>query len=141
MSSPASPLKPDRLLFPERAFVLLVEYVAPLERIDELLDVHRAWLDVHFTAGTFLVSGPRVPRVGGAILATAPSRGHVEDAVASDPLVQAGVAVYGIVEFTPTRGPYAALGAESKQHVDPGVTTGILEQVPDVAYALGRSSR
>jgi uncharacterized protein YciI len=45
--------------------------------------------------------------VGGAILATAESRDHVEQLVASDPLVVAGSASYQIVEFTPTRGPYA----------------------------------
>ena len=91
-----------------RAFVLLVTYTAPLPRVDALLDDHRTWLDGHFAHGTFLVSGPQVPRVGGAILATAPSRRRIEDIVATDPLVLAGVASYHVVEFAPTRGPYAA---------------------------------
>jgi uncharacterized protein YciI len=93
--------------FGARAFVLLVTYTTPLSRVDALLDPHRTWLDVHFADGTFLVSGPQVPRVGGAILATAPSRGRIEDIVATDPLVLAGAASYHVVEFTPTRGPYA----------------------------------
>lgn len=96
-----------RNLFRQRAFVLLVGYTAPLSRIDELLEEHRAWLDLHFADGTFLVSGPRVPRTGGAILATAPTRDHIEALVDVDPLVRAGAASYEIVEFTPTRGPYA----------------------------------
>lgn len=98
---------PSTELFSGTAFVLLVEYLAPLSRIDELLDDHRAWLDAHFADGTFLVSGPRVPRVGGTILATGTSREDLERRVASDPLVQLGAARYDIVEFSPTRGPYA----------------------------------
>lgn len=94
-------------LFSGTAFVLLVEYLAPLTRIDQLLGEHRAWLDAHFADGTFLVSGPQVPRVGGAILATGTSRDDLERRIASDPLVQSGAARYEVVEFSPTRGPYA----------------------------------
>ena len=94
-------------LFTGQAFVLLIEYTAPLERIDELLDAHRAWLDAHFEDGTFLVSGPRVPREGGTILATGESRRQLEQVVSRDPFVQADAARYQIVEFTPTRGPFA----------------------------------
>ena len=94
--------------FGTRSFVLLITYTAPLPRIDALLDEHRAWLDKYFADGTFLVSGPQVPRDGGAILATAESRRHVEDIVSTDPFVRAGIAAYQVIEFTPTRGPYAA---------------------------------
>lgn len=100
--------EPDRRTpFRRRTFVLLVTYAVPLNRIDELLDDHRSWLDEQFAAGTFLVSGPQVPRTGGAIIATAESREHLEALVESDPLVRSGSASYEIVEFTPTRGPYA----------------------------------
>lgn len=99
---------PRPVPFGARTFILLVTYTVPLSQIDELLEDHRAWLDQHFADGVFLVSGPQVPRVGGAILATGSSRHHVEDLVAADPLVLAGAASYQIVEFTPTRGPYAA---------------------------------
>ncbi len=100
-SGPRSPFGP-------RAFVLLVTYTAPLPCVDALLDPHRTWLDGHFADGTFLVSGPQVPRVGGTILATAASRQQIDDLVATDPLVRGGAAVYRVVEFIPTRGPYAA---------------------------------
>ena len=93
--------------FGSRTFVLLVSYNVPLARIDALLEDHRAWLDEHFADGTFLVSGPQVPRTGGAILATAESRLQVEQLISSDPLVRTGSASYQVIEFTPTRGPYA----------------------------------
>lgn len=98
----------ERSPFGTRSFVLLITYTGALPRIDALLDQHRAWLDKHFADGTFLVSGPQVPRVGGTILATTESRRDVEHAVSTDPFVQAGVATYQVIEFTPTRGPYAA---------------------------------
>jgi 3-oxoadipate enol-lactonase len=101
-------MAPERRAFGARAFVLLVTYTAPLPRIDELLEDHRAWLDRHFADGTFLVSGPQVPRVGGTILANAGTRRELEDLVTTDPLVRAGAAEYDVVEFSPTRGPYAA---------------------------------
>ncbi len=94
-------------LFAARAFVLLLTYVAPTSRIDELLTVHRNWLDEHFADGTFLVSGPQVPRTGGAILASGPSRTQIEHLVSTDPLVREGAATYEVIEFLPTRGPYA----------------------------------
>lgn len=100
----------QRSPFGERSFVLLITYSAPLPRIDALLGEHRTWLDSHFADGTFLVSGPQVPRVGGTILATAETRRQVEDLVSTDPFVLAGIASYRIVEFTPNRGPYAASG-------------------------------
>ncbi|HMM95490.1 YciI family protein [Phycicoccus sp.] len=97
-----------RTPFGPKAFVLLVSYTAPLDRVDALLDAHRTWLDARFAEGTFLVSGPQVPRVGGTILATAASRRQVDDLVASDPLVSGGVATCRVVEFIPNRGPWAA---------------------------------
>ena len=102
----ASPAGRDAL-FAARAFILLVHYETPISRIEELLDVHRAWLDEHFASGTLLVSGPQVPRTGGAILASSGSRSEIEDLVATDPLVREGAATYEVIEFLPTRGPYA----------------------------------
>lgn len=90
------------------AFILLLTYATPVSRVDDLLDAHRAWLDEHFADGTFLVSGPQVPRTGGAILATGTSRAQIEAIVSTDPLAVAGAATYEVVEFAPTRGPLAA---------------------------------
>lgn len=101
--------------FRPRAFILLVTYTAPLTRVDALLDSHRTWLDGHFAEGRFLVSGPQVPRVGGTILATAESRRQIDDLVATDPLVLGGAASYTVVEFIPTRGPYASSASPTQE--------------------------
>lgn len=84
-------------------FLLLPRYTAPLERIDELLPAHTAWLDHHYAEGSFLASGRQVPRRGGLILASLPDRAAAEAVVADDPFVQAGAAEYDIVEFVPSR--------------------------------------
>ena len=89
-------------------WLLVINYTAPLERIDALLPAHVRFLDRHFASGSFLASGPQHPRLGGVIVAHAPDRDHLDQIVASDPFVQAGAATYNVVTFTPTRGPLAA---------------------------------
>jgi uncharacterized protein YciI len=90
-------------------FVLTLTYTAPLDQIDALLPAHRRWLDGHYAAGTFLASGPRIPRTGGVILARASSVADLVALIGEDPFARAGAAEYAIVEFEPNRGPLAAL--------------------------------
>lgn len=82
-------------------YVILVEYTAPLAEIDAALASHRAWVDQGFADGIFLLSGPRVPREGGAILAHGEARAALEARVAEDPFRKAGVARHQIVEIAP----------------------------------------
>ncbi len=111
--APAAPLPRERhpgsMTFDERAFVLLVTYVVPVGRIDELLESHRQWLDEHIAGGRFLVSGPQVPRTGGVILARGTTSAQLENVVSRDPLVLAGAATYTVIEFVPSRGPLSWL--------------------------------
>jgi len=95
-------------------FVLVVNYTAPLERIDELRPAHVAYLQEHYADGTFLVSGRQRPPAGGVIVAADADRAEVERIVATDPYVTEGAADYTIIEFGPTMvsgSVRAALGA------------------------------
>ncbi|WP_018348886.1 YciI family protein [Longispora albida] len=83
-------------------FVITLTYVAPLDRVDELLAEHVAWLEGQYASGLFLASGRRVPRTGGVILA-AGDEPRVRAALAADPFAVAGVAEYEVVEFLPTK--------------------------------------
>jgi uncharacterized protein YciI len=83
-------------------FVLVVNYVAPLERIDELRPAHVAYLREHYANGTFLVSGRQRPPAGGLIVAADADRAEIERIVATDPYVTAGAADYTVIEFGPT---------------------------------------
>ena len=80
-------------------FVLLLSYVKPLEEVDALMREHLAWLDQHYAAGRFLVSGRQIPRTGGVILARGDDRDEMEALAASDPFVRGGVATCEVIRF------------------------------------------
>jgi uncharacterized protein YciI len=80
-------------------FVLLLTYTRPLEDVDALMRDHMAWLREHYAAGRFVVSGRRVPRTGGVILARGDDRDEIEAIAAADPFVRGGVATCEVVEF------------------------------------------
>ena len=82
-------------------FVVIVTYLRPLSEVDAAVPDHRAFLARHYAAGTFLLSGPQVPRTGGVILARNVSRDELTALLAEDPFSQRGLAEYRIVEFAP----------------------------------------
>ncbi len=80
-------------------FVIELIYKAELAQIDAAMKLHVAWLDRHYAAGTFLVSGRKVPRDGGVILASGVDRARLEAIVGEDPFVARGLADYRLIEF------------------------------------------
>jgi uncharacterized protein YciI len=84
-------------------YVLIVEYLVPLERIDELRPAHVEYLRRHYAAGTFLVSGRQDPPAGGVILATDVDRERLDEVIATDPYVTEGAARYAVVRFNATQ--------------------------------------
>ncbi|MEV0402475.1 YciI family protein [Actinoallomurus sp. NPDC050550] len=85
-------------------FLLMLNYRdGALDRLDRVLPGHYAYVDRHVAAGTFLLTGRRVPRVGGVILARAASRTEVEQIIAEDPFLGTGAVAYEVIEIEPTR--------------------------------------
>ncbi len=80
-------------------FVIELVYTADLTKIDEHMSAHVAFLKKHFASGHFVVSGRKVPREGGIILAMGTSRAEIETIVAEDPFHQHGLAEFRIIEF------------------------------------------
>jgi uncharacterized protein YciI len=80
-------------------FVLLLTYVRPLDEVDALMRDHMAWVKEHYAAGRFVVSGRRVPRTGGVIVARGDDREEMERIAAADPFVSGGVATCEVVQF------------------------------------------
>jgi uncharacterized protein YciI len=80
-------------------FVIELIYKAELSEIDANMRPHVAYLKKHYAAGRFLVSGRKVPRDGGIILAVGESREQVEAIVREDPFVSRGLADFRIIEF------------------------------------------
>ncbi|ORT54109.1 YciI family protein [Streptomyces sp. CB03238] len=84
-------------------FVLELTCTGPVERVDELLADHVAWLDSHYASGVFIASGRKNPRDGGVILAVGADRARMEEITATDPFVTQGVCAYRVTEFMATR--------------------------------------
>ncbi|MEY4551532.1 MAG: hypothetical protein RL685_7727 [Pseudomonadota bacterium] len=80
-------------------FVIELSYKVELEQIDAAMTAHVAFLKKHYASGTFLVSGRKIPRDGGIILAVGQSRAELEALMGEDPFVQRGLADLRITEF------------------------------------------
>jgi uncharacterized protein YciI len=83
-------------------FLVLITYTQPLEAVEAVLAAHREYLQQHYAAGVFLLSGRKEPRDGGVILARANSAVALKAILDEDPFSISGVASYQIVEFIPT---------------------------------------
>jgi uncharacterized protein YciI len=80
-------------------FIIELIYRAELSEIDAAMRPHMAYLKKNYAAGRFLVSGRKVPREGGIILAVGESRAQIEAIVKEDPFVARGLADFRIIEF------------------------------------------
>lgn len=80
-------------------FVIELDYIADLSEIDACMPEHVAWLKRQYAAGRFLVSGRKVPRDGGIILAVGSSREQIEALVKDDPFIRRGLARFRVIEF------------------------------------------
>jgi uncharacterized protein YciI len=80
-------------------FVIELHYTAPLTQIDAHMTEHVAFLKKHYAAGTFVVSGRKIPREGGIIIATGKTRAQIEEIIKEDPFYAHHLADVRIVEF------------------------------------------
>jgi len=83
-------------------FFVTVRYVKSLDVIDSLLAEHVEFLRGQYAAGTLLLSGRQIPRVGGALVYQGLSRAELEAELAKDPFAREGAAQYDILEFSPS---------------------------------------
>ncbi|HWV14770.1 MAG TPA: YciI family protein [Cellvibrio sp.] len=84
-------------------FIIILNYIKPLSEVNRLLDEHRTFLAQYYHAGHFFLSGPKEPRDGGIILATANTKAEIEAIISDDPFHREGIADYTIIEFIPSR--------------------------------------
>jgi len=80
-------------------FVVILRYKVPLEQIDAALAAHKDWLNVHFSAGRFVLAGRHEPRVGGLILARGCTREELTVILAEDPFSRQDLADYELIEL------------------------------------------
>jgi uncharacterized protein YciI len=80
-------------------FIIELIYKASLAQIDANMAAHMKYLKKYYAAGNFLVSGRKIPRDGGIILALGKSRDEIEAIVKDDPFVKQGLADFRVIEF------------------------------------------
>jgi uncharacterized protein YciI len=80
-------------------FVIELTYKATLAEIDANMAAHVIFLKKYYAAGNFLISGRKIPRDGGIILAVGRSRQHIETIIREDPFYARGLADFRIIQF------------------------------------------
>ena len=80
-------------------FVIELVYKAELAEIDAHMTAHVKFLKKYYAAGVFVVSGRKIPRDGGIILAVGESRERIEAIVREDPFHVHGLADFKVIEF------------------------------------------
>jgi uncharacterized protein YciI len=80
-------------------FVIELVYKAALSEIDAHMTAHVRFLNKYYASGHFLVSGRKIPRDGGIILAVGKSREEIAAIVKEDPFHAHGLADFRIIEF------------------------------------------
>jgi uncharacterized protein YciI len=80
-------------------FVIELIYKADLTQIDAHMTAHVRFLKKYYASGHFLVSGRKIPRDGGIILAVGTSRDEIDAIVREDPFVSRGLADFRVIEF------------------------------------------
>lgn len=80
-------------------FVIELVYTADLKDIDAHMTAHVKFLKKYYADGTFLISGRKIPRDGGIILAAGKTRQEIETLIQEDPFHQHGLADFRVIEF------------------------------------------
>jgi uncharacterized protein YciI len=80
-------------------FIIELTYKATLSEIDANMAAHVRFLKKYYAAGNFLVSGRKIPRNGGIIVAVAKSPEDIEAIIREDPFCARGLADFRIVQF------------------------------------------
>jgi len=87
----------------QNLFVIDLHYVVPLDEVESAIDAHVDFLEKNYSSGRFIASGPKVPRTGGVIIATAATRDELEASLEADPFKKQGLAKYTVSEFRPSK--------------------------------------
>lgn len=84
-------------------YMVLLKFSDARSRARMLMSDHNAWISEGIEAGVFLLTGSLQAGGGGAILAHGESTQALEQRIARDPFVAAGVVAAEIVEISPSR--------------------------------------
>lgn len=80
-------------------FIISLTYKSQLSEVDKHLANHNQFLRKYYDNGTFICSGPKIPRVGGIIICKSEGIDSVKTIITEDPFNINNVAGYEITEF------------------------------------------
>lgn len=80
-------------------FIIELTYKVPLEEIDAHMKQHVIYLNKYYKSKNFIVSGRKIPRDGGIIIAVASSKKEIEKIIKQDPFYKNKLAEFRIIEF------------------------------------------
>ena len=80
-------------------FIIELNYKTSLEEIDVHMQAHIEYLDKNFASGNFLISGRKIPREGGIIIANASTKEEIETMIQQDPFYKYKLADIRIIKF------------------------------------------
>ena len=80
-------------------FVIELTYKVPLNQIDAHMAEHVKFLKKYYASGNFVISGRKIPREGGIIIAMGRDREQVETLIKEDPFYKFGLADFRVIEF------------------------------------------
>lgn len=84
-------------------FLIDLEYIVPLEAVEPHMEAHLQFVELGYAKGYFLASGPKVPRTGGVIFASAESKQELLEFCDQDPFVSEELAKLSVTEFIARR--------------------------------------
>jgi uncharacterized protein YciI len=80
-------------------FIIELVYKASLTKIDAAMKAHVAFLNKYYGSGHFVVSGRKIPRDGGIIVAVGNDKAEIERIMQEDPFCARGLADARVIEF------------------------------------------
>jgi uncharacterized protein YciI len=80
-------------------FIVDLTYIVPLEKLDAHMADHVKFLRKYYQLNKFIVSGRKVPRTGGIIVALADSKEELEKIIQEDPFYIHKLAEFSVIEF------------------------------------------
>ena len=80
-------------------FVVELTYKVALDQIDAHMTEHVKFLKKYYASGNFVISGRKIPREGGIIIAVGKDREQIESLIKEDPFYTFGLADFRVIEF------------------------------------------
>ena len=80
-------------------FIIELIYKVSLEEIDAHMKAHVQFLNKYYKSKNFIVSGRKIPRDGGIIIATSSTKKEVQKIIKQDPFYKHKLADFRIIEF------------------------------------------